>query len=168
MWTAVPLRDGHDRGGCHGGLPQDEPHVQLLQEVLVALVRGLCVASCKAKNVKTNRRLMWLPVTWTILARRIFKGRGGDSRLFLIESYKQSEQSMRAKIRLQAAAHCTAPKDSQSQSRRKYAALYLCVVCLQRRWERAMPKSRQGSTFNWRTEFRNGRISNSNILQLCL
>ena len=106
MWTALHLRDGHNRGGCHGGLPQDEPHVQLLQEVLVALVRGLCVASCKAKNGKTNRRLMWLPVTWTILARKIFKGGSGDSSLFLIESYKQSERSMRAKIRLQAAAHC--------------------------------------------------------------
>ena len=168
MWTALHLRDGHNRGGCHGGLPQDEPHVQLLQEVLVALVRGLCVASCKAKNVKTNRRQMWLPVTWTILARRIFRGRGGDSRLFLIESYKQSERSMRTKIRLQAAAHCTAPKDSQSQSRRKYAAPYLCGVGQQGRWEGAMPKSRQGSTFNWRTKFRNGRISNSNILQLGL
>ena len=49
---------------------------------------------------------MWLPVTWTILARKIFKGGSGDSSLFLIESYKQSERSMGAKIRLQAAAHC--------------------------------------------------------------
>lgn len=106
MWTALHLRDGHNRGGRHGRLPQDEAHIQLLQEVLVALVRGLCVASCKAKNGKTNRRLMWLPVTWTILARKIFKGGSGDSSLFLIESYKQSERSMGAKIRLQAAAHC--------------------------------------------------------------
>ena len=55
MWTAVHLRDGHNRGGCHGRLPQDEPHIQLLQEVLVALVRGLCVASCKAKNGKNEQ-----------------------------------------------------------------------------------------------------------------
>ena len=39
------LRDGHDRGGGQGGLPQHEAHVEDLEEVLIALLGDPSVSS---------------------------------------------------------------------------------------------------------------------------
>merc|ERR1712029_326322 len=36
--VAAILSDGHDGGGGHGGLPQDEADVELLQELLISLI----------------------------------------------------------------------------------------------------------------------------------
>merc|ERR1719234_1268678 len=40
------LSNGHDGSGGHSSLPQDEPHVQLLQEILIPLISSLSIASC--------------------------------------------------------------------------------------------------------------------------